>query len=1099
MNKKSAFCSAIAVLVICFTCASPAYPQYYSAATGNWNTGSTWVGGSVPVDGNLVGIEGGNTVTFSTGTYTTGGWDGGTFLPLGVGVNFGSNPGAGTLNITGGTLNANGLFVGHETASGTINQSSGTFNVYGTNTLIGWGSPAAINVSGGTLNMTGGGGVFRIGHVSAAGVNITGSGVVNLAGTIGLLSNSQINANGGTLNFNNAALDVGAGSQVVVQGGGVLNMLSGTQAISVAEGLWLGYGATTGTMNISGGTWQQNTYLRMGVFASGNGIINQTGGTFEMGSTFEAWGSSPSAYNLQGGTFRTTGTGVQINTYSGGPMTFNITGASGNVTMDTPYNFTAPNSSTFNNAAATLTKTGTGQLTVNGQLEIRNGGLSMQQGTLETVSQILIGSNGTASGTMTGGVLRTGSLGGSNFAVGVSGGTGSFTQSGGLTDVGSQANVVIGWTPGSVGTYTLTGGTFAANGNYTFVGYQGTGTVNVNGGSFSGYITNLGNSGGAGTLNVNGGSFATQSLSVGGNSSAAGTLNLSGGSFSVASGFTVDAGGTVNINSGGSMSGGASGNVTIQNGGLVKFNGGTGNASMNLFMGSGGTVDVNGQTLASGNWSNLIASATGAILTNSSASNATIANGNTIWLWDGGQNLTINTPAAALEIASWITSSLQATPTGIVKTGTGTLILSGNVNNYTGSTAVNAGTLQITNGSALGSTGTAGSTTVASGAQLRLAASDNNSGFTVGDEALSISGQGITTGGALRNATGINTWQGKVTLAADATIGAAGSTSLTLDVASGNAIEAANFNLTFDGAGTNRVNDAISLGTGGITKIGSGTTFLSAANSYSGATTISAGRLTLAGAGRLGSGTISVASANAGTLEFAVSGTYTVANAISGSGALVSSTGTTILTGNNSYKGTTTVSGGSLIVNGDNSSATGAVTVSAGALLGGSGTIGGATTINGTLSPGNSPGVITFGSVVLGGSSTTLIEINGLTRGSQYDAVNITGPTNSLQYGGLLSIAFGNGSPFADGSVFDIFSFTGGSLGSYASVTSTGYYAGTWSNIGGGQFQLFSGAQTLTFDQSTGDIVVVPEPAALALAGVGIVAAAAGVRRRRQK
>jgi T5SS/PEP-CTERM-associated repeat protein/autotransporter-associated beta strand protein len=628
-------------------------------------------------------------------------------------------------------------------------------------------------------------------------------------------------------------------------------------------------------MNISGGTWQQNSILRLGVFASGNGIVNQTGGTFEIGGDFEAWGSSPSAYNLQGGTFRTTAADVQINSYSGGAMTFNITGASGNVTMDTPYDFYAPNASTVNNAAATLTKTGTGQLTVGGQLEIRNGGLSMQAGTLETVSQFLIGSNGTASGTMTGGLLRTGSLGGSNFAVGVSGGTGSFAQSGGLTDVGSLANVIIGWNAGSVGTYTLTGGTFTSS-NYAFVGYQGTGTFNVSGGSFSGNVTQLGNDGGAGTLNVSSGTFTTQSLTVGGNSSAAGTLNLSGGSFSVAGGFVVDAGGTVNINSGGSMSGGASGNVTIQNGGLVKFNGGTGNASMNLFMGSGGTVDTNGQTLASGNWANFIPAGPGTILTNSSASKATIANGNTIWIWSSGTSLTINTPAAPLEIASWITSVGQSA-TGIIKTGTGTLIYSGNTKDYTGLTQVNAGSLFVNN----------------------------------------------------------------------------------------------------------------------------------------------------------------------------------------------------------------TLSG------------TGGVTVAAGALLGGSGIIGGATTIDGTLSPGNSPGVLSIASLVLGGSSTSLFEINGTTRGTNYDGLNIAGTSNSLTYGGILSFAFG--SLIADNTTLDIFNFTGGYLGDYASVVSTGSYAGTWTNNNDGTFKFEQGSQTLTFSQATGDIAVVPEPGALVLAGLGIAAAAARALRRRQK
>jgi hypothetical protein len=42
----------------------------------------------------------------------------------------------------------------------------------------------------------------------------------------------------------------------------------------------------------------------------------------------------------------------------------------------------------------------------------------------------------------------------------------------------------------------------------------------------------------------------------------------------------------------------------------------------------------------------------------------------------------------------------------------------------------------------------------------------NTGNFTVGNEALTISGPGVVSGGALRNITGSNTWQGKITLAA---------------------------------------------------------------------------------------------------------------------------------------------------------------------------------------------------------------------------------------------------------------------------------------------------------------------------------------------
>ena len=72
--------------------------------------------------------------------------------------------------------------------------------------------------------------------------------------------------------------------------------------------------------------------------------------------------------------------------------------------------------------------------------------------------------------------------------------------------------------------------------------------------------------------------------------------------------------------------------------------------------------------------------------------------------------------------------------------------------------------------------------------------------------------------------------------------------------------------------------------------------------------------------------------------------------------------GSWVLSGANSYTGTTTVSAGALLINGDQSAATGAVSVVSGATLGGTGTIGGLTTLasGATLSPGASPGNLTF-------------------------------------------------------------------------------------------------------------------------------------------
>ena len=234
-------------------------------------------------------------------------------------------------------------------------------------------------------------------------------------------------------------------------------------------------------------------------------------------------------------------------------------------------------------------------------------------------------------------------------------------------------------------------------------------------------------------------------------------------------------------------------------------------------------------------------------------------------------------------------------------------------------------------------------------------------------------------------------------------------------------------------------------------------------------------------AGTLSTPTIAFG-AGAGRINFNQANSTTLSSVISGTGAVYQlGSGTTILTGNNTYKGATYVNAGTLLVNGNQSAASNAVSVAAGAAIGGAGSIGGAVTVKGILSPGNSPGVLTTASLILGGSSTSLFEINGLTRGTQYDGVNINAESG-LTYGGALSLSFGNGSAFANSTTFDLFNFTGTPSGNFTSVTSTGFYAGTWA-LESGTWALESGGQTLSFTPSTGDLVVsVPEPSTCAMA-----------------
>jgi fibronectin-binding autotransporter adhesin len=330
-----------------------------------------------------------------------------------------------------------------------------------------------------------------------------------------------------------------------------------------------------------------------------------------------------------------------------------------------------------------------------------------------------------------------------------------------------------------------------------------------------------------------------------------------------------------------------------------------------------------------------------------------------------------------------------------------------------------------------------------------------------------------------------------------------------------------------NGGGSGIFRGEINSGTGNIRliKVGGGNQTLSGTNTYTGGTRIDAGTLTLGNAtdtlantgainvngGILALGTNSdtvgavtlTSGSITGSTGVLTGSSYDVQSGVvsailGGAGvALTKSTsGTVTLTGNNTYTGNTAINQGRLAVNG--SLSTGTVSVAAAAWLQGTGTIAGPVSVSGNLSPGNSPGILTVGSLSLLGSSTTGIEINDIVRGASYDGINITGTSSPLAYGGVLSIAFGNASAFTNGQTFDIFSFTSLFSGSFSSVASTGFYAGTWSNIGSGTYQLASGGQTLTFSPSTGDIVVVPEPTTIAILGSAAGLLGLTIARRRK-
>jgi autotransporter-associated beta strand protein len=134
-------------------------------------------------------------------------------------------------------------------------------------------------------------------------------------------------------------------------------------------------------------------------------------------------------------------------------------------------------------------------------------------------------------------------------------------------------------------------------------------------------------------------------------------------------------------------------------------------------------------------------------------------------------------------------------------------------------------------------------------------------------------------------------------------------------------------------------------------------------------------------------------------------------------GFIKEGTGTWTWTGTNSHTSATTVSNGTLLVQGIAAGATGTFTVAPAGTLGGTATLGGATTVNGRLSPGsNAIGTLTFtNTLTFGANGTAFIEINKST--SAKDLVTVGG---TLTFGGTLQVTNLSGT-LTNGDSFKIF------------------------------------------------------------------------------
>lgn len=350
---------------------------------------------------------------------------------------------------------------------------------------------------------------------------------------------------------------------------------------------------------------------------------------------------------------------------------------------------------------------------------------------------------------------------------------------------------------------------------------------------------------------------------------------------------------------------------------------------------------------------------------------------------------------------------------GITKTGAGTVLLS-NANTYTGTVAVNGGTLKIGNKNALGPFQTGRPVTqvvVADGATVDFnGVADAIYGYTIAGAGVGGLGALVNNGGAIGTGTAQTT---NLKLAADAAIGGTGNWALLGAGYSATGLDLNGRTLTKLGSNTfTMVNATATAGNlvvagGTLATYNGGTGACSAPNASltlnntSGVSLSLGANLTvgsLAGGGAAG-GHIAL---GGNTLTVGALGTDTgYDGVISGTGNLVKTgSGVLTLTGASTYTGTTTLNGGTLVLAG--TTATTGVTVNATATLNSGGAINGPVTVTagGTLTPaGAGIGTLQTGNAALGGTFVCQIDKTGGVR-----TADVLTSTGTLTYGGTLEI-----------------------------------------------------------------------------------------------
>ncbi|MEO6848804.1 MAG: autotransporter-associated beta strand repeat-containing protein, partial [Chthoniobacterales bacterium] len=684
----------------------------------------------------------------------------------------------------------------------------------------------------------------------------TSSGLILTGTTFSTISDLQFNTGaGGFVISTSATGGFGFNGGGITNNSGVLQFISlNAGALTFNNSSSAGAGTSGGvTIANSGGTVTFNDSSTAGnatISNSALGVTNFSGNVFSgAGSSHLSASGTNSAINFS--SFATGGTST-ITTSNGGKVVFG--GSSSPLSADITAN---------NGGSILFTGNSTGGI---GSFTAASGGTFDISGHTGGLSVFSVEGSGTIA------------LGANNLSVG--GNNGSTGFQGVIQDAGASM--------GTGGSFTKTGtGTFTLSGANTYTGGTtiSAGTLEI-GGSAGAIVGNVANSG---TLSFHrtGESDITYAGVVSGTGSVqqngAGTLILTGEN-TYSGGTTINTG-TLQIGDGttiGSIVGDVTDNASlafnhsdsVTYGGVIS---GTGNVKQN---GVGTTILTGANTYTGGTTIN-----TGTLQIGNGGSTGSIAG-----------NVTNNATLAFNRTNSLIVAGKICGTGAVQQNGSGTTIFTG-ANTYSGGTAITAGALQIGNG------GTTGSIT---GNVVNDAALIFNRCNTYTFAGI-ISGAGTVTqaGSGTTIFTGANTYSGGTTISGGTLqLGSGGTSgSITGDVTN-NASLAFNHSddVTFAG---------IISGSGNVKQTGSGKTIFTAANTYSGDTTISSGTLQIGADGMTGS--IAGDVTNNSHLIFKRSDALAFAGVISGSGDVKQDgAGTTTLGGANTYTGGTHISAGAL-------------------------------------------------------------------------------------------------------------------------------------------------------------------------------------------